>query len=75
MSYPEPCLCGALDCTACRGSDAYAEPDDDRTADALVEMGALLESAATAWRKGENEAAHQSLIALRGILEDITEAA
>ena len=32
----EPCLCGALDCRACRGSDAYepdVEADDDQRAD------------------------------------------
>ena len=31
-----PCLCGALDCRACRGSDAYdpgAEDDYDQRAD------------------------------------------
>ena len=25
----EPCLCGALDCRACRGSAAHADDDDD----------------------------------------------
>ena len=32
----EPCLCGALDCRACRGSDAYdpdIAADDDQRAD------------------------------------------
>ena len=29
MNYPEPCLCGALDCRACRGSAAQADDDDD----------------------------------------------
>ena len=32
----EPCMCGALDCRACRGSDAYdpdVETDDDQRAD------------------------------------------
>ena len=36
MNYPEPCLCGATDCLACRGSDAYdpdVETDDDQRAD------------------------------------------
>ena len=31
-----PCLCGALDCRACRGSDAYdpdVETDDDQRTD------------------------------------------
>ena len=34
----EPCLCGALDCRACRGSDAY-DPDaeDDYDMRALVD--------------------------------------
>ena len=27
----EPCLCGALDCRACRGSDAYDPDADDDT--------------------------------------------
>ena len=25
----EPCLCGALDCRACRGADARPDDDDD----------------------------------------------
>ena len=25
-----PCLCGALDCRACRGSDAYDDPDAEK---------------------------------------------
>ena len=39
----EPCLCGALDCRACRGSDAY-DPDaydDERRDD--YEMRALVD--------------------------------
>ena len=40
----EPCLCGALDCRACRGSDAYdpdAEDDDERRDD--YDMRALVD--------------------------------
>ena len=41
----EPCLCGALDCRACRGSDAYdpdVESDDDDQRDDY-EMRALVD--------------------------------
>ena len=40
----EPCLCGALDCRACRGSDAYdpdVETDDDQRDD--YDMRALVD--------------------------------
>lgn len=40
----EPCLCGALDCRACRGSDAYdpdAEHDDEQRVD--YDMRALVD--------------------------------
>lgn len=40
----EPCLCGALDCRACRGSAAYdpdAEDDDEQRGD--YDMRALVD--------------------------------
>ena len=39
----EPCLCGALDCRACRGSAAQADDDDDDERRDDYDMRALVD--------------------------------
>lgn len=69
---PEPCLCGALDCRACRGSDARPDTDDDDcTADTIEEMRGLLDDAEMYWEQGKGAKALQSLRALRDKLNKI----
>ena len=41
----EPCLCGALDCRACRGSAAQADDDDDDEQRDDYAMRALVDEA------------------------------
>ena len=41
----EPCLCGALDCRACRGSAAQADDDDDATADLIADLRGWVDDA------------------------------
>lgn len=69
---PEPCLCGATDCTACHG--AMAVPDelgDDRTLDAIDVMRELLNDCENAWRKGQKDKAMQCLGELEAEIEEV----
>lgn len=69
---PEPCLCGATDCTACRG--AMAVPDDlgdDRTLDAIDVMAERINDARASWTKGEKDDALWCLRILKSELDEV----
>lgn len=71
----EPCLCGALDCRACRGSDAY-DPDaedDDGTVDLLAEIRDWLTDAQIAHQNGDEAKARQCVRELIATLEPFAE--
>lgn len=72
----EPCLCGALDCRACRGSDAY-DPDaedDDGTVDLLAEIREWLYDAEIAHQNGDDAKAIQCLREAHAALTPYAEA-
>jgi hypothetical protein len=71
----EPCFCGALDCAACRGSDAYAEPDDDCTADLIADIRGWIDDAELQHELGNNEKALHCLREAMALLEDTLDAA
>ena len=71
----EPCLCGALDCRACRGSAAQADDDDgDSTAELIAEARDWLADAQIAHQNGDEVKARQCVRELIAALEPFAEA-
>ena len=71
----EPCLCGALDCRACRGSAAQADDDDDdATADLIAYLRGLIDDAGLQHELGNYEKAMYALREALALLQDSVEA-
>ena len=73
----EPCLCGALDCRACRGSAAQADDDDDdddATADLIADLRGWIDDAALQHERGNDEKAMHALREALALLQDSVEA-
>ena len=73
----EPCLCGALDCRACRGSAAQADDDDDdddATADLIADLRGWIDDAAQAHEMGNDNKAMHALREALALLQDSMEA-
>ena len=71
----EPCLCGALDCRACRGSAAQADDDDDddATADLIADLRGWIDDAAFQHERGNDEKAMHALRGALALLQDSVE--
>lgn len=70
----EPCLCGALDCRACRGSAAQADDDDDATADLIADLRGWIDDAELAHEMGNDDKARHCLSEALALLQDTVEA-
>ena len=71
----EPCLCGALDCRACRGSAAQADDDDDdATADLIADLRGWIDDAELQHELGNDEKAMHALREALALLQDSVEA-
>ena len=73
----EPCLCGALDCRACRGSAAQADDDDDdddATADLIADLRGWINDAELHLELGNDEKAMHALREALALLQDSVEA-
>ena len=71
----EPCLCGALDCRACRGSAAQADDDDDdATADLIADLRGWIDDAQLQHELGNDEKAMHALREALALLQDTVEA-
>lgn len=70
----EPCLCGGLDCRACRGADARPDDDDgDITAETLDLVREWLDDAENAHNTGNDDKARQCLREVIAALEEFAD--
>lgn len=70
----EPCLCGALDCRACRGADARPDDDDcDITSETLELVREWLDDAENAHNAGNDDKARQCLREVIAALEEFAD--
>lgn len=69
----EPCMCGALDCRACRGSAAQADDDDDATADLIADLRGWIDDAELQHELGNDDKARQCLREVIAALEEFAE--
>ena len=70
----EPCLCGALDCRACRGSAAQTDDDDcDITNEMLELVREWLDDAENAHNAGNDDKARQCLREVIAALEEFAD--
>ena len=70
----EPCLCGALDCRACRGSAAQADDDDDATADLIADLRRWIDDAKMEHELGNDDKVRHCLREALALLQDTVEA-
>lgn len=71
----EPCLCGATDCRACRGSDARPDYDDsDGTADLIADIRGWIDDAELAHELGNDDKARHCLSEALALLQETLEA-